>query len=211
VGKSVRGGAESGEVGTKTSAAIQEARGLNGVAMTSNDSNEPMAAPGGDPGAAPIASVPAFRAGSSRPLFTWKYKHGVDGQGRIQFPSKWKLRAGESELIAVVVRHRLVDRDFILVLPFDLFDKFSAGLLDGGFTEPHALARRHDHSERIMSLDLDGAGRFTLPPELREPASLRKEALLVGCVDRFEIWNPKDYDEARASERILTKADNLTL
>ena len=111
----------------------------------------------------------------------------------------------------MVVRHKLVDKDFILVLPFELFEQFSAGLLTGPFTEPIALARRHDYSDKIMGLDLDGAGRFTLPPELRQPAALGKEALLVGCLDRFEIWNPKDYDDARVSERVLSKADPKTL
>ncbi len=180
-----------------------------GTVMSASDSQQPPEVPGEESGATPPLTAP--RAGSGRPLFTWKYRHGVDGQGRIQFPNKWKLRSGESELIAVVVRHKLLDKDFILVLPFELFDQFSAGLLTGPFTEPQAIARRHDYSERIMSLDLDGAGRFTLPTELRQPTRLGKEALLVGCIDRFEIWNPVDFDEARVLERVLSKVDQTTL
>ncbi len=179
--------------------------------MPSEESNERVSASGANSG----GESGAFGAGGAgrvgKPLFTWRFKHGVDGQGRIQFPNKWKMRSAEAELIAVVVRHKLVDKDFILVLPYELFERFSAGLLDGPFVEPMELARRHDYSERIMSLDLDGAGRFTLPSELREPTDLRKEALLVGCIDRFEIWNPKDYDAARAAEKVLAKVDSKTL
>ena len=176
--------------------------------MSANDSPEESAMPAESGQPQPTA---ASRYASGRPLFTWKYKNSVDGQGRIQFPIKWKLRSGESELIAVVVRHQLVDKDFILVLPFDLFGQFSEGLLTGPFTESHALARRHDYSDRIMSLDLDGAGRFTLPSELRKPIALGKEALLVGCLDRFEIWNPQDYDKARELEGVLSKVDKKIL
>ncbi len=147
------------------------------------------------------------RAGVSRPLFTWKYKHGVDGQGRIQFPSKWKMRSTETELIAVVLRHEITDKDYILVLPYDLFNQFSARLHSDSFTASKAQAFRHDYAERIMGIDLDGAGRFMLPGELRTPAKLEKEALLVGCVDRFEIWNPADYDEAREKEKVILKSE----
>jgi len=147
------------------------------------------------------------RAGVSRPLFTWKYKHGVDGQGRIQFPSKWKMRSTETELIALVLRHALTKKDYILVLPYDLFNEFSARVHEDSFTSVKAQASRHDYAERIMGIDLDGAGRFMLPGELRNPAKLEKEALLVGCIDRFEIWNPSDYEDAREKEKVVLKAD----
>jgi MraZ protein len=147
------------------------------------------------------------RAGVTRPLFTWKYKHGVDGQGRIQFPSKWKMRSMETELIAVVLRHELTEKDYILVLPYDLFNQFSTRLHSDSFTASKAQAVRHDYAERIMGIDLDGAGRFMLPGELRTPAKLEKEALLVGCIDRFEIWNPSDYEDAREKEKVVLKAD----
>lgn len=147
------------------------------------------------------------RTGATRPLFTWKYKHGVDGQGRIQFPSKWKMRSSETELIAVVLHHELSDKDYILVLPCDLFTQFSGRLYSDSFTGSHAQAVRHDYAERIMGIDLDGAGRFMLPGELRGPAKLEKDALLVGCIDRFEIWNPADYEVAREKEKVLLKAD----
>ena len=181
--------------------------------MPSEESNERPSTAGVTPGDSGtfVGGSAASPGRGGKPLFTWKFKHGVDGQGRIQFPNKWKMRSSDAELIAVVARHKLVDKDFILVLPYELFGRFSEGLLDGSFTDAMDLARRHEYSERIMSLDLDGAGRFTLPTELREPAALRKEALLVGCIDRFEIWNPSDYDAARAAEKILSKTDTKTL
>ena len=151
---------------------------------------------------APDSPGGAARGGGvARPLFTYRYKHGVDTQGRIKFPSRWKLRATDTELVAVLVHHRLLKQDYVLVLPYDLFDVFTGPLRSGGFTDTTAQAFRHEYAERMMTIDLDGSGRFSLPSELRGPAGLEKEALLVGCVDRFEIWNPAAYEAARERER----------
>ncbi len=45
-------------------------------------------------------------------------------------------------------------------------------------------------------LELDGHGRFLVPPELREIAGLQRLAVLIGQGSRFELW-----DEARWSEQ----------
>lgn len=46
-------------------------------------------------------------------------------------------------------------------------------------------------------VDMDSAGRFTIPPELREAVGLKAEskAMLVGLQHYFEIWNPKVLEE----------------
>jgi MraZ protein len=45
-------------------------------------------------------------------------------------------------------------------------------------------------------VELDGHGRILLPKELREFASLDRQAILIGQGNRFELW-----DEARWNER----------
>jgi len=156
-----------------------------------------------DAGSAP------YRLGGSRPLFTWKYRHGVDGQGRIQFPVKWKMRTTDVDLIAVIQRHRTTKKEHVMVLPMDQFDRFTARARGAAFEDPTYIALRHEWADQIMGIDLDGAGRFTLPPELRKPANLGKEALLVGCIDWFEVWNPADYEEARRDERPVLMSAGL--
>lgn len=133
--------------------------------------------------------------------FTWKYSQKVDSQGRIQFPGKWKLRTSETDMMAVILLHEWVRKEYILVLPSELSGSFTAGLRNLPFTHTHAQVFRHKYVDDMMLLDLDSAGRFTLPAELRQRVGLDKEALMVGCLDRFEIWNPGDYDLVRKEER----------
>ena len=53
---------------------------------------------------------------------------------------------------------------------------------------------------------MDKGGRICLPELMAKGAAIESDAVLVGSWDRFEIWNPENYeavskvDEALASE-----------
>ena len=40
-----------------------------------------------------------------------------------------------------------------------------------------------------MDIELDGSGRFLVPPRLRAHAGLDKHAMLVGQLNKFQLWN----------------------
>ena len=40
-----------------------------------------------------------------------------------------------------------------------------------------------------VDIELDGSGRFLVPPRLREHAGLDKHAMLVGQLNKFQLWN----------------------
>jgi MraZ protein len=40
-----------------------------------------------------------------------------------------------------------------------------------------------------VDLELDGSGRFLVPPRLRAHAGLDKHAMLVGQLNKFQLWN----------------------
>jgi len=154
----------------------------------------------GAAGVSPAASV--------RPRFTWRYDHKVDSQGRVPLPAKWRPDEPSSlSLMAVMIRHAS-ETEFVMVLPTEQFDRFSDPICRGDFTDPHKLAERHDYVDRIIEVDLDSAGRICLPEEMRLTAGLTKDVLFVGCIDRFEVWNPESYRAARSSERVLKKVQN---
>ena len=49
-------------------------------------------------------------------------------------------------------------------------------------------------------MKLDAAGRLTLPEDMALEADISNQAVLVGMVDRFEIWSPHRYHEAKAQD-----------
>ena len=59
-------------------------------------------------------------------------------------------------------------------------------------------------ASRAVDCTVDGQGRVLLPPALRAAASLSKEAVVVGVLNRFEVWSPEAWEGfLRDSERIL--------
>ena len=50
---------------------------------------------------------------------------------------------------------------------------------------------------------LDKAGRICLPEEMAKAAGIKKAAVLVGLLDRFEIWNPKRFAEVQAEDQVM--------
>jgi len=41
----------------------------------------------------------------------------------------------------------------------------------------------------------DKQGRITIPPVLREYASLTKDVMVIGSMDRIEIWDPQSWQQ----------------
>lgn len=109
--------------------------------------------------------------------------------------------------MAVMIKHPS-EAEFVMVLPMDQFDRFIDPICSGDFTAPLKLAERHDYVDRIIELELDSAGRISLPKEMRAAAQLKSDVMFVGCINRFELWNPKAYELARASEQLLKKIQN---
>lgn len=59
-------------------------------------------------------------------------------------------------------------------------------------------------ASRALDTPLDSQGRILLPPGLRGAAGLGREAVVVGVLNRFEVWSPEPWDTfLRESERLL--------
>jgi MraZ protein len=42
---------------------------------------------------------------------------------------------------------------------------------------------------------LDGQSRITIPKELLQYAGIEDQVLILGVLERIEVWNPKVHDE----------------
>ena len=180
--------------------------------MGANDTKPVVATTeaGGIPGAA------------GRPYFTLRYKHGVDAQGRVQFPSRWKARGMGTTLVALLremtvaapskgnpsIMDRRVLR-YLEVMPAPMFDEYYESLMGACSSEAARQAARRRFSWRAVELDFDGAGRFSLPEELKGPAELKGTAWLVGCVHKFQVWSPEQLECADTDDACLLAKENL--
>ena len=67
-------------------------------------------------------------------------------------------------------------------------------LIEAKLRELPSLREESRRLQRLLignavDIELDGNGRFLVPPRLREYASLDKHAMLVGQLNKFQLWD----------------------
>ena len=132
-----------------------------------------------------------------------RFRHGVDDKRRVQIPSKWRPSQPEAELVLIPWRTGSQMNSHLLVLPPRIMNALAEKIEAMSGSDPNAAALRRLIGGNSASVTLDKAGRICIPNEMAEAVAIKNEALLVGLVDRFEIWNPERYETASAVDAAL--------
>jgi MraZ protein len=147
---------------------------------------------------------------SSEPIFyNSLYRHGVDDKRRVQIPAKW--RSPEPDVLTLILWPKgTLAEACLLVLPPEEWNALVQKLKAMPFADAKAEALRRLLGKKSDRVTPDKAGRVCLPEAMASSAGIEKEALLVGLVDRFEIWNPERYQGASAvDDGLLSDAFKL--
>ncbi len=130
-------------------------------------------------------------------MFRGSFEHTVDSKGRVSVPSKFR------EIIADRYEGKLVlalDFDKCLtVYPLEEWER-----LEGKIKSLPAMKREVKDFMRFLlasatECELDKQGRILIPQAHREHATITKNVVVVGIIDKIEIWDAKAW-EARHSE-----------
>jgi MraZ protein len=130
------------------------------------------------------------------------YLHGVDEKRRVQIPAKWRPEEPGTEL-TVLVWPKHEAGACLRVLPPAQMAKLKSDLDAMPNSDRNkGLLKRFIGSESVQ-VTLDKAGRICLPEEMAHKAAIKDEVMLVGVIDRFEIWSPDRYKNVKAAEAVL--------
>ena len=137
------------------------------------------------------------------------YRHGVDEKRRVQIPAKW--RPARSEVLTLLLWPKgTMPEACLLVLPPQEWLALVQKLKAMPYAEPNAEALRRLLGKKSDRVTLDKGGRICLPEAMAKSAAIDKEAMLVGLVDRFEIWDPERYLATSAvDDQLLPEAFKL--
>ena len=98
----------------------------------------------------------------------------------------------------------------LLVLPPKEWEALVQKLKAMPFADPKAEALRRLLGKKSDRVTLDKGGRICLPEVMAKAAAIDKEAVLVGLLDRFEVWNPERYATASVvDDELLPEAFKL--
>jgi MraZ protein len=136
-------------------------------------------------------------------VFKGTYRHRIDPKGRLPVPAVFRRALAETAPVVVVTP---LDQCLAVYPPSEwlrLEDQLRAL---PAFSRP-AKALTRLLTSRAVDCDLDVQGRILLPAALRGAAGLEREALVIGVLNRFEVWAPERWDAFVAdSERLLEDA-----
>ena len=129
------------------------------------------------------------------------YTHGVDEKRRVQIPAKWRPAQPGIEFTLILWPHS-ASGTFLSVLP----PKQMAQLVRDIETMPNGDEKTR--RKRLIGRDseqvaLDKTGRICLPEKMAKEAGIGNEAVLVGLLDRFEIWNPERYEKVKSADDLM--------
>jgi len=132
------------------------------------------------------------------------YKHGVDEKRRLQIPAKWRP-AKENFEFTLIVWPKSKEGPCLRALPPEQMAKTLREIDALPNSDPNKVVLKRFIGSESVQVVLDKAGRVCLPDGMAAAAGIKEEAMLVGLLDRFEIWNPERYEKVRASDAVMAQ------
>lgn len=132
------------------------------------------------------------------------YRHGVDAKRRLQIPAKWRPAKPGTEL-TLVHWPKAKEGPCLRVLPPQAMAKMMQDIDAMPNSDPSKVVLKRFIGSESVQVMLDKVGRICLPEEMTRAAGITGEAVLVGLLDRFEIWSPERYEKVKASVAIMAE------
>ncbi len=123
--------------------------------------------------------------------FLGTYRHSLDSKGRLSIPSKFRKATGEVFVLTLGLDGCL------FFYPRDEWQRVQRRLGALSFTSRKTRFFTREIAAHASEVVVDGHGRIVVPQDLRELAGLDKEVLVIGAIERIEIWSPERYTTYR--------------
>lgn len=166
---------------------------------------------GGAPPTPPLRSffffvAPWIGTPTSPLTFRGSYSYALDAKKRLNVPPRF--RAAFSDGVVLVKWFE----PCVAVWPTAAFETFTHGMLTGlGPLSPERAKLTRFFAGSAYDAELDAAGRVTLGPPLLSHAGIDREAVVVGNLDRLEIWSGEAWagQQEELSSQVARIAEGL--
>ena len=134
------------------------------------------------------------------------YRHGVDEKRRVQIPAKWRPSKEGTEF-TLILWPKSKEGPCLRVLPPQEMAELMRDIDAMPNGDPNKVVLKRFIGSESVQVALDKGGRICLPEAIATAAGIQKdgEAVLVGLLDRFEIWNPERFEKVRAADAVMAQ------
>jgi MraZ protein len=130
--------------------------------------------------------------------FKGSYEYSVDNKGRINIPARLRRYVSLDANDTFVVTRGY--EQCLFVYPLDEWNTLEQSIRELSTTNPKHRFFMRTLLERATECQLDGQSRITIPKELLQFAGIENEVLILGVLERIEVWNPSVYREYQKSQ-----------
>jgi MraZ protein len=123
-------------------------------------------------------NTPDYRAS-----YADSFSHSFDAKGRITVPSEWRVPPFEDRL--VIVRS---SSSCLRVYPASWFSRLQEKVAGARMGDAQRISMEQPAASS-QNAAFDQQGRIMVKETFRTSAALKKDAILVGCSDHFQIWD----------------------
>lgn len=128
--------------------------------------------------------------------FLGRYEYQLDAKGRVSLPAAFRREAADGRFVLLQVRPPA-----LTLYPESTWAKVMERLLDLQRRQPEARDFVVWVASNAVEVVPDKQGRILIPGWLQEAAKLDGRVLLVGALDRIELWAPSLFESVREGAR----------
>ena len=151
----------------------------------------------------------------NKDTFTGEYQYSLDSKGRVNIPAKFRQALSKKNQNTFVATRG--QDPCVWIYPITEWKKIEDELRNlSSVSGVHRTFVRQIARSATPSA-CDKQGRITLSPSLISFSQIDKDALIIGMINKIEIWNPKTLkavDEKninRDSEELNSLADKIVI
>jgi MraZ protein len=125
------------------------------------------------------------------PTFLGSYTYTLDDKGRVSLPAPFRREAEEQRYVLLQVYPPSLS-----LYPEATWREVEERLRGVLRSDPGARLWVLRVMSSAVEVTPDSQGRILVPSRLQEAGNLSGQVLLVGAIDKVELWNPSDFSGA---------------
>ena len=123
--------------------------------------------------------------------YTDRFEFSLDDKGRVSVPAEWRGEAFEKRFLLLPS-----EEGCLRAYPASFLGRQLEKLSAEGVTSTDVRRKSLEKLASVMqAAEPDQQGRIMIREKFRQHAGLNRQAVLVGRLDHFEIWEPRRWQK----------------
>ena len=133
--------------------------------------------------------------------FMGEYDHSVDEKGRINVPVRFRRVLPPEHKDTFIIP--LWVEGCIAGYGLDEWERVKSRLRSISPMKKRARQVRRLIVSRALEVRVDKQGRITIPRAMLDKVKIADRVKMIGVLERFEIWNPEEYERSIADSEAI--------